>query len=78
MNPSYNNVIFHNEQRQQQLKTTYQLRDVGHLSHVVQSLLCGFTQHDVAGGHDAQVPQRLHVRRNVTVAIWGKFATYVW
>lgn len=50
-------------------KTTYQLCDVGHLSHVVQSVFSGFVQHDEAGGHNAQVPQRLHVGLNVSIAI---------
>lgn len=48
---------------------TYQLGDVGHLCHVVQCVLSGFVQHDEAGGHDGQVPQRLHVGVDASVAI---------
>lgn len=53
--------------------TTHQLRDVGHLSHVVQCVFSGFSQHDEAGGHDAEVPERLHVGLHVTVAVcWSE------
>ena len=50
---------------------TYQLGDVGHLGHVVQGVFTGFLQHDEAGGHHAQVPERLHVGLNVTIAVCG-------
>lgn len=52
-----------------QQSVTHQLCDVGHLSHVVQSVFSGLVQHDEAGCHDAQVPQRLHARFNVTVTV---------
>lgn len=48
---------------------TYQLGDVGHLSHVVQGVFTGFIQHDEAGGHRNQVPERLHAGLSVTVAV---------
>lgn len=48
---------------------TYQLGDVGHLCHVVQCVLSGFIQHDKAGSHDGQVPQRLHVAVDASVAV---------
>lgn len=39
----------------------------------MQGVFSGFVQHDEAGGHSAQVPQRLHVRLNVTIAIcWSE------
>lgn len=58
---------------QKRTKQTYQLCDVGHLSHVEQSVLTGLIQHDEAGGHDAEVPERLRVGINVTVAVcWSQ------
>lgn len=54
-------------------KMTYQLCDVGHLGHVVQSVFRGLLQHDGAGGHNAQLPERLHVGLDVTVAVcWSE------
>ena len=53
-------------------RSTYQLCEVGHLSHVVQCVFSGFVQHDEAGGHGAQVPERLHVRVHVTVAVYNR------
>lgn len=50
-------------------ETTYQLGDVGHLRHVVQCVLSGFIQHNEAGGHDGQVPQRLHIGVDASVAV---------
>lgn len=55
------------------VETTYQLSDVGHLSHVVQGVFSRFVQHDEAGGHGAQVPQRLHLWLDVAMAIcWSE------
>lgn len=48
---------------------TYQLGDVGHLRHVVQCVLAGFIQHNEAGRHDGQVPQRLHIGVDASVAV---------
>ena len=47
----------------------HQLGDVGHLGHVVQSALVGLLQHDEAGRCRTQVPKRLHLWSDVTVAI---------
>lgn len=54
-------------------KTTHQLCDVGHLSHVVHVVFSRLVQHDEAGGHGAQVPERLHLRLDAAVAVcWSE------
>lgn len=50
-------------------EATYQLGDVGHLSHVVQGVFSGFVQHNEAGGHGGQVPQRRHTGVDASVAV---------
>ncbi len=57
---------------------TYQLLDVGHLSHVVQSVFRGLVQHDEAGGHGDEVPDGLHVGLNVTVAVCRSEDSIAW
>ena len=53
------------------------MRDADHLSHVVQCVLAGLFQHDEAGGHAPQVPEGLHARGDVAVAVCGSQVTRV-